>query len=58
MGAQISHALSQAGLPHRNKTPGVRREFGQNAFVTEHLYEHHGLTAAKMVEAAEALVKS
>ena len=58
MGAQISHALSQAGTPHRITTLGIRGEFGQSAYVAEHLYEHHGLTAAKLVEAAEALVKS
>ena len=58
MGAQISHALSQAGVPHRITTLGIHGEFGQSAYVAEHLYEHHGLTAPKMVEAAEALVKS
>src|SRR6185436_10476267 len=58
MGAQISHALSQAGIPHRVKSLGIRGEFGQSAYVAEHLYELHGLTAAKMVEAAQALLKS
>lgn len=57
MGAQISHALSEAGIPHRIKTLGIHGEFGQSAYVAEHLYEHHGLTAAKLVEAAQALVK-
>jgi transketolase len=57
MGAQISHALSQAGIPHRISSLGIRGEFGQSAYVAEHLYEHHGLTAAKLVEAAQALVR-
>ena len=57
MGAQVSHALSEAGIPHRIKTLGIHGEFGQSAYVAEHLYEHHGLSAAKMVEAAEALMK-
>jgi transketolase len=57
MGAQVSHALSQAGIAHRIKTLGVRGEFGQSAYVADHLYEHHGLTAAKLVEAAQALMK-
>jgi transketolase len=57
MGAQISHALSQADIPHRIKSLGIRGEFGQSAYVAEHLYEQHGLTAAKMVEAAQALLK-
>jgi len=57
MGAQISHALAQAGVPHRMTSLGIRGEFGQSAYVAEHLYDHHGLTAAKMVEAAQALMK-
>jgi transketolase len=57
MGAQISHALSQAGIAHRMKSLGIHGEFGQSAYVAEHLYEKHGLTAAKMVEAAEALLR-
>jgi len=55
MGAQISHALSMAGIAHRMKSLGIQGEFGQSAYVAEHLYEKHGLTAAKMVEAAEQL---
>ncbi len=58
MGAQISHALSNAGIAHRIKTLGIPGEFGQSAYVAEHLYEHPGLTAAKLVESAEALMKS
>lgn len=57
MGAQISHALSQAGIAHRMKSLGIRGEFGQSAYVAEHLYEQHGLTAAKLIEAAQALMK-
>ena len=57
MGAQISHALSQAGIAHRTHTLGIDGEFGQSAYLADNLYEHHGLTAAKLVEAAEALMK-
>jgi transketolase len=57
MGAQISHALSQAGLAHRIKSLGIHGEFGQSAYLAEHLYEHHGLTSARMVEAAKELLK-
>ncbi len=56
MGAQVSHALSGAGIAHRIKTLGIEGEFGQSAYVAEHLYQHHGLTADKMVEAARALL--
>jgi transketolase len=57
MGAQISHALSAAGVAHRMTSLGIRGEFGQSAYLAEHLYQHHGLTAEKLIEAAEALVK-
>jgi transketolase C-terminal domain/subunit len=36
---------------------GIPGEFGQSAYVAEHLYEHHGLTATKLIEAAQALMK-
>jgi transketolase C-terminal domain/subunit len=39
------------------KSLGIRGEFGQSAYVAEHLYQHHGLTAAKMVEAARELIQ-
>ena len=57
MGAQISHALSTAGIAHRMKSLGIPGEFGQSAYVAEELYQHHGLTSAKMIEAAQALMK-
>jgi transketolase len=57
MGAQISHALSMAAIPHQMKSLGIRGEFGQSAYIAEHLYQHHGLTAPKMVEAARELLK-
>ncbi len=57
MGAQISHALSTAGIAHRMKSLGIDGEFGQSAYVAEELYQHHGLTSAKMIEAAQALMK-
>ncbi len=57
MGAQISHALSQAGIAHRIESLGIKGEFGQSAYVAEHLYQHHGLTADKMAEAALELMK-
>jgi transketolase len=58
MGAQVSHALSAAGIQHQIKSLGIRGEFGQSAYLAEHLYEHHGLTAGKMLEAAQQLLKS
>lgn len=56
MGAQLSHALSRAGIAHRATTLGIDGEFGQSAYLAEELYVKHGLTAPRMVEAALALV--
>jgi transketolase len=57
MGAQVSHALSQAGIAHKVKSLGIPGEFGQSAYMAEDLYKLHGLTTEKMVEAAVGLVK-
>jgi transketolase len=57
MGAQISHALARAGISHRMRSLGMTGEFGQSAWVAEHLYEKHGLTAAGIVAAAHGLLK-
>lgn len=57
MGALVSHALSTAGIAHRMKSLGIPGEFGQSAYLAEQLYERHGLTTAKMVEAARELIK-
>ena len=56
MGAQLAHALARAGIAQRMRSLGVQGEFGQSAYVAEHLYEKHGLTATKMAEAALELV--
>ena len=57
MGAQVSHALSCAGIAHRMKSLAIHGEFGQSAYLAEELYVKHGLTAAKMGEAALAMMK-
>jgi transketolase len=57
MGAQISHALSHAGIAHRAKSLGMKGEFGQSAYLADDLYKQHGLTADKMIEAARELLK-
>ena len=56
MGAQVSHALSNAGIAHTIKTLGMHGEFGQSAYLAEDLYKAHGLTVDKMIEAARQLV--
>ena len=56
MGAQVAHALATAGIAHRMKSLAIPGEFGQSAYLAEHLYERHGMTTAKLVEAAKALI--
>jgi transketolase len=56
MGAQVSHALSNAGIAHTLKSLGIHNEFGQSAYLAEELYVKHGLTAPKMAEAALTLL--
>jgi len=56
MGAQVSHALSLAGIAHRAVSLGIRGEFGQSAYLADQLYEQHGLTATRLVEAVRQLM--
>lgn len=56
MGAQVSHALSTAGVAHRAVSLGIHGEFGQSAYLAEELYVRHGLTGSKMAEAALKLI--
>ena len=57
MGAQVSHALSRAGIAHRVTSLGIPGEFGQSAYVAEDLYQKYGMTADGMIAAAEGLLK-
>jgi transketolase len=56
MGAQVSHALSEAGIQHTIKTLAVHGEFGQSSYLASELYEMHGLTADNMVAEAKRLL--
>lgn len=56
MGAQLSHALARAGVAHRVVSLGIDGEFGQSAYLAEQLYERHGLTTVKLIEAAKRLL--
>ncbi len=57
MGAQVSHALSRAGIAHRMTSLGIPGEFGQSAYLAEELYKLHGLSADQLVSSALALMK-
>lgn len=52
MGAQLSHALSQAGIQHRMESLGLHGGFGQSAYTAEQLYQKHGITTDRMVACA------
>lgn len=57
MGAQVSHALSCAGVAHRLQSLAIPGEFGQSAYLADELYSKYGLTAAGMVAAAKRLIQ-
>ncbi len=57
MSAQVAHQLAQAGIHHQMKTLAIRGEFGQSAYKAADLYKKHGLTSAKIVEAAQELMR-
>ena len=56
MGAQVSHALSEAGIQHTIKTLAVHGEFGQSAYLASELYNLHGLSAENMVAQAKKML--
>ena len=56
MGAQLSHALSRAGIAHTAKTLGIDGEFGQSAYKADHLYEKNGLSVEGVLAAARELL--
>jgi len=56
MGAQVSHALSTAGIAHTMKSHGIDGEFGQSAYMAEELYEKHGMVAKDVIASAKALI--
>ena len=59
MGAQLSHALSRAGITHRVRALGIDGEFGQSAYQADHLYDKNGLSVEGVIAAVkELLVKS
>jgi transketolase len=56
MGAQLSHALSNAGISHSIKTLGIAGEFGQSAYKADQLYDKYGLNVAGVKTAAKELL--
>ena len=56
MGAQVSHALSNADIAHRIKTLGIAGEFGQSAYKADELYDKFGLNVEGVKAAAKELL--
>jgi transketolase len=56
MGAQLIHALAQAGVSFRSHSLGVQGEFGQSAYTAQELYDKHGLGPDGIVKAAQSLL--
>jgi len=56
MGAQVSHALSRAGISHQVISLGINGEFGQSAYLADQLYQRQGMSAEKIIESAHKLL--
>lgn len=54
MGAMLTHALAQAGVPFQVKSLGVKGEFGQSAYNAIDLYKKHGLDASAILQTAKS----
>ncbi len=55
MGAQLSHKLLQKRVSLKLHSIGIPNHFGQSAYTADDLYQMHGMTAEKIVEAFEKL---
>lgn len=55
MGAQVVAALTQHGTAFRARIIGVKGEFGQSAYMADHLYDRHGLNADGLIKAYQEL---
>jgi transketolase len=55
-GAQLVHALVNAGYELKAKTLGIPGEFGQSAYLADELYNKYGLGADGFVKAAKSLL--
>lgn len=57
MGAQVAHALGQAGVRCKMKSLGIRGEFGRSAYKVEELYKAQGMHTDDIVNAVIELKK-
>jgi transketolase len=57
MGAQLTHALALSGRIVKARALGIRGQFGQSAYLADHLYAKHGMDALSMASAARELLR-
>lgn len=55
MGAQVAHALGQAGIHFNMASVGMQAEFGQSAYLANELYDKYGMGTSGIVESIESL---
>ena len=55
-GAQLFHALANAGIAFSGKSLGIPGEFGQSAYLADELYNKYGLGTDGFVNAAKSLL--
>jgi transketolase len=55
MGSQVVTALVTAGTPLQARILGIDGEFGQSAYMADHLYDRHGLNADGLIKAYQEL---
>lgn len=56
MGAMLTHALLQEGVPLKVRSLGVKGEFGQSAYNAIDLYRKHGMDSEAIVSAVRSLL--
>lgn len=55
LGQQLVSALVNEGIAFKARTLGIDGEFGQSAYMADHLYDKHGLNADGFIKAFESM---
>ncbi len=56
MGSQVVNALVNHGVAFKARTLGIDGEFGQSAYMADHLYDKHGLNAEGFLKAFSSMI--
>jgi transketolase len=57
MGAILTHALAQKGIPLKVISLGIKDHFGQSAYQAQELYQKYGLSASHIARSCEDLMR-